>query len=491
MQGLELIGKRNALMVRVFWVSFIAALVVQIISSRPLASILIMGISGFSIGIAVTLMSKFNWRQEKVMYILAFGLTIVTFLFITFSPSLIGFLMIFFNISMISLYQNFRPMIISMVSGVGLTLYAFFSFKEAIFPLVEMREVVIIAFIFLVAAFFNLVLARFNEDVFAHLQVQRKETERANVQRSDLLQEVSLSVGVLNQFNDSYKQKMAVTSYISDDLTSSFIEMAKGVDDQTHNITGITESMQRVERNIEDVAKNATEMFHISEETLRTTAAGGEKIGVLMKKMDEVRTLIYSTVTMMEELNEQNHQIELILATIDGISSQTNLLSLNASIEAARAGEHGRGFAVVADEVKKLSESSKKSTTEIAAILLHLKEKSKRITAEVEFGKLAIDDSERVMREANNTFKIIEQNSDSVAVNSKRIEDKLSKLKMDSTAISREVMSVSSITEESLATVQEMLKRIEEQNKQIEDLSVHFSVLEEKTTDLREMLPEK
>jgi methyl-accepting chemotaxis protein len=102
-----------------------------------------------------------------------------------------------------------------------------------------------------------------------------------------------------------------------------------------------------------------------------------------MRSIAESTKAVASRIT---ELGKSSEQIGKIIAVIDDIADQTNLLALNAAIEAARAGEQGRGFAVVADEVRKLAERTTKATKEIASMIESIQKETKSPVQAMEKG---------------------------------------------------------------------------------------------------------
>ncbi len=134
----------------------------------------------------------------------------------------------------------------------------------------------------------------------------------------------------------------------SQDLAEGATEQAGAVEELQATIDTITDQVAKTAENLENTSKKAVDYA---------------------SQADASKVDMHALVEAMDKISETSKKIENIIADIEDIASQTNLLSLNAAIEAARAGEAGKGFAVVADQIRTLADQSAKSAVDTRQLI--------------------------------------------------------------------------------------------------------------------------
>jgi len=202
---------------------------------------------------------------------------------------------------------------------------------------------------------------------------------------------------VINELLEMYKELISKlseagqsVSLASNEVKSTVANTIDGLSESESNIDQLVISMDQMTLAIAEVAKSASFSAATASKADAEAQQGNIVVGETVDSIKALADGFQQTTQVMEELRQDSDNIGSVLAVIEDIAEQTNLLALNAAIEAARAGEQGRGFAVVADEVRTLARRTQDSTVEIQTIIEHLQKRTGNAVSVIEKGSQAM-----------------------------------------------------------------------------------------------------
>lgn len=216
--------------------------------------------------------------------------------------------------------------------------------------------------------------------------------------------------------DDVHNVSNSINEY-SSDITKAIDEISIGMTKQSEHAGECVVKTNELSEKMKAISDMVEKAEQLSDKTEKMIRQGTEIVETLSARARETSEITSKVGESIELLKKESETINGFAQTINEISAQTNLLSLNASIEAARAGEAGRGFSVVAEEIRKLADDSgvaageiKNKVENIASQTMATVENANKAEGMVAHQQEAVAQVTTVFQEMNNQMQELFEN---------------------------------------------------------------------------------
>jgi methyl-accepting chemotaxis protein len=239
-----------------------------------------------------------------------------------------------------------------------------------------------------------------------------RDLRRAVVQMSSmsiLAIMLGLTFGLLltRSITRQLRETIAQLSTSSAEILATTSQVAAGASETASSVSETTATVEEVKQTAQVSSQKAKYVSDTAQKASKVSVSGRTAVEGTIEGMHRIQEQMESIADSIVRLSEQSQSIGEIIATVNDLAEQSNLLAVNAAIEAARAGEQGRGFTVVAQEVRSLADQSRQATAQVRSMLGEIQKATSAAVLVTEQGHKAVESGVRLSTEAGEAIRLL------------------------------------------------------------------------------------
>lgn len=336
-----------------------------------------------------------------------------------------------------------------------------------------------------------------NGDLSGNLEVKSVIREvttliRASAALKDKLNSIVTEVdGHAMQLDNNMESLNVLASASSkgaNQIRQAIDELSKTAVSLAENVQSVNTSMMEMGNNVTAIHSETVTLNENSDKMDHANRNASESMNLVLTSSHTSSAIIEEMIVQVKATNEAIASISKAVELISDITSQTNLLSLNASIEAARAGQAGRGFAVVATEIKQLADQSSQGAAAIKNIADDILEKSNKSVELTERMRVLAEKEQADIGSAKTGFDTLSQIIEANVATAGTIAEKTKNLEELKQTIINNITELSAISEENAASNEEVTANVSSIAESIDRISEDTGMIKKVSAALEEQM---
>jgi len=280
---------------------------------------------------------------------------------------------------------------------------------------------------------------------------------------------------LVNQTQEIIKA-INILSVSATEILTATSQVASSVSETASAINETTTTVEEVSQTAQVSAQKAKSVSETAQKTAQISINGKKSVEETINVMSKIREQVEAVAESIVKLSEQSQDIGEIIATVNDIADQSNLLSVNAAIEAAKAGEQGKGFTIVAKEVKSLAEQSKQATSKVRAILSDVQRAMSAAVMATESGTRAVETGVKQSMETGESIRLLAESITEAAQSAMQISVSNQQQMVGMDQIAQAMLNIRQASEQNMVGT----KQAEDAARSISDLGKKLKELVEK-----------